>query len=388
MFERLQVGLLGMALFVPGCFEDDVPIGQGAASDAGVPRPDSQADSGSAVVDASADSAVPTVDSSMAQPPTPDASDAAPSPGAFFCGTGTPSQLVSDGTNVYWVETTSGNPPSSTILSCPTSGCGAGGPVTIHSGGGAVGGLTLDDTSLYFGFGNGVGPLTQCSKAGCSAGSNVLAPLEELRELGQSIAVDATNVYWSGASGSAMKVCAKAGCSGTPSTLFSIPPGDNIVAIAVADGTLFAANIGGPPNSATASVLSCPTSGCATPTVFAASADNPVLDLVVSGTAVLWSTDGATADLLSCPLGGCAASPVTMATRPAPGWGALAADQSQVYGVAGLTYPNAIVSCAWSGCGAGPATVITGNVAPGSLAVDSTYLFWASDVGCIMRAPK
>ncbi len=192
-----------------------------------------------------------------------------------------PSGIVVDATSVYW---TTSFYRGASVMRVPLGG---GTPTTLATGQNSPPGIAVDATSVYW---------TNCStllnprakrpkldgvmKLPLSGGT-IPMPLVsyQVTPCAIAIAVDATNVYWTGSSGTVMKVPVN---GGTPATLASSQ--DQPEAIAV-DGTSVYWTNGVSPNGA---VMKMPLNG-GTPTTLAASQNDPAA-IAVDSTSVYWTT--------------------------------------------------------------------------------------------------
>jgi hypothetical protein len=197
---------------------------------------------------------------------------------------------------VYYTVYDFNNPGA--VLSCGTGGCNNQ-PTTIASNQLGPIALASDSSSLYWT--NQGGPVAQCALGGCNGSPTTLATSNPASSPGiGALAVDATNVYWSDATG--VEACAVGGCNGQPTTLVAAPPAYALVT----DGkSLYFTDYNN------GFVYECPNTGCAQPTILASGQSGPS-NLAVDGANVYWANQGGT--IMRCDLGGCAQGPVTMAT--------------------------------------------------------------------------
>ncbi len=122
---------------------------------------------------------------------------------------GGPLGLVSDGTDVSWVDTYANN---GSLMMCPVGGCN-GAPTQLWASTGVTGGNPIgvvgDATRLYWTNG-GPGSVMECQKADCPG---TLITLASGRNRPSGIAVDGADVYWREDN---VYKCAIGGCNGTP----------------------------------------------------------------------------------------------------------------------------------------------------------------------------
>ena len=171
-----------------------------------------------------------------------------------------------------------------------------------------------------------VGQVMKCAIAGCGGNPTVLASGQALPD---GITADGTNVYWVNSGTGQIMQCPAAGCGGNPVALttgLSNPTG-----IALYGGVLYV-TVGGTSSSTMGlvndgKVVSCPVTGCATPTVLADHLPNPAA-IVTDGTTLYWANFGsASADqaevggggsVMKCAIGGCNGTPTVLQTLVGP----------------------------------------------------------------------
>jgi hypothetical protein len=274
--------------------------------------------------------------------------------------------LVVDSTNVYWLDSASGQ-----VLACAKTGCGLA-PTVLASGQGGPSGIAISGGTVYW------TNMTAGSVASCAVGGCAKSPTQVASGLVSpgGIAVDASNVYWveTGKTGNVAS-CPLAGCT-SPLVLASVPG----LLLAVDDASVYFTDGAG--------VNVCPLAGCpAAPTVLFAApgATGIALDSAnVYVTTDLTGIDSASGAVLSCAKAGCAGKPVALATgqaAPLP----VAVDSTSAYW--GNTQGDAdIWACATVGCKQAP-QIITMAALPISLAVDDTRIYWSS-LGSVLSIPK
>jgi hypothetical protein len=353
--------------------------------------------------------------------------------GVLASGQLTPSSIVVDEINVYWVnESPSTVEGPRQILKCAKNGCnnqptviatlidGVAWPYNNERG------LAVDTRNIYWedcwqpiGLPSG---LFSCPIAGCNSGPP--AELRQFEDFGD-IALSGNHVFAIGApilgaDGNPVPVsrtktgaglsgvgpwqvfgCAIDGCDpgadAAPSVLWSTPQDPNIASIVgVALDTsnaYFASTING-------TILTCPLTGCGgAPTVL--SPDSLMADagqllpwrLATDEANVYWDltryetnlAGPAEGQVLACAKAGCNGSPTVLASGLRNPWG-LVTDGTNVYFLehGDTRTANAkdgrVAKCAVTGCSNQP-TVIADNVSyPHSIAVDSAYVYW-TDLG-------
>ena len=145
--------------------------------------------------------------------------------------------IVASDAGVFWVD--QGNQvDSSTIQGCPLAGCD-GGPTPLATGQNTLLALAADDTTIFWGSGDGQGTLgiSSCPATGCATPTTVASqPLSAL-----SIAVDPANVYWT--DGDTLWACPRAGCTGSPTVLTTNL--QRAASLTVSDGAVYWANTNG-----------------------------------------------------------------------------------------------------------------------------------------------
>lgn len=288
--------------------------------------------------------------------------------------------------------------------------------MTLATGLGSVGELVSDDTYLYW---RTPSAAMRCAKTGCDGGPTIIADVEA-----GALAVNATDIFWlelpAQYQGS-VKRCAKAGCVGAPVAVVGALNSPTAIAADDADVYLLDMGIG-------QGLLSCPSTGCDTPTKLAstdfdptrialdssaiywtnkavedggsvmrcdkpACASGPVVladgllsptDIALDATRVYWIT-GPDAGIWECPKTG-PGGPTALSVAPLNQVGliGLAADGTYVY----TRREGDLTRCAVTGCST-PEVLVPGG-GGNSIVVDDTSLYWADpDAGTIMKlTPK
>jgi hypothetical protein len=126
---------------------------------------------------------------------------------------GSINDLVTDGANLYWTDSSAGG----LVRTCnpgPPSYCG--GPINLATNEGTPANVAVDGANVYW-INNGQGQVKQCAKGGCHAPA-VLAT----GQTGSGIASDGTNVYWTNASAGTILRCPVGGnCGSNPTVVAS-----------------------------------------------------------------------------------------------------------------------------------------------------------------------
>lgn len=205
-----------------------------------------------------------------------------------------PDAIVVDATTVYWCNVGSGG---ESIHSCAIGGCG-GAPTSLAPVSGtptsiAVSATTLAWTVTPLGGGTGGGVISCATGACVPAGlatSTTMTPI--------SVALGPTHAYWT-SSDRTVKVCALAGCDGSPSTLGALGPTVQPGAAATDGADVYFVVLPDPGSLAPPAIQRCAVGGCAFspttvatgPAVVAPSA------IAVDATSVYW-TDAATGTVM------------------------------------------------------------------------------------------
>jgi hypothetical protein len=249
-----------------------------------------------------------------------------------------PGALAIDATNVYWVEPLN-------VSSCAIQGCNGVPTVVANSQdeptGVAVGGGSAYWTVYDIGW-VGSSPLAGSPGTVTTLASSLVGPT--------GIGVDDSFVYWT-AVGGTLDRCARAGCNGSPTRVWSAP--------AAFDMTNPETNTSG---------------------------------LAMDATNLYWANgDPGVGSVLQCSKSDCGGTLVTLATgRNGPV--GIAADETNIYW--GEAWPDneaGLFACAIGGCGGKPTLVVPSAAV--AVAVDSTNVYWAvmgngNGQGEILKAPK
>jgi hypothetical protein len=167
---------------------------------------------------------------------------------------------------VYWTDAYGGR-----VRSCASAGC-AQNPTTIATTSELLSGVAVDSTSIYWAEPK-LGNIVKCPLSGCTDP----APFATGQNSPQQVEVVSTTLFWSSAD--AIMSCPASGCLGSPDVFANNQV--NAFALASDPSNLYWTTLAG-------NVLSCPLSGCTTPTVLAASQGQPTA-IAVDNTAVYWA---------------------------------------------------------------------------------------------------
>jgi hypothetical protein len=186
-----------------------------------------------------------------------------------------PAGIAVDGASVYWVNRGSysvktGTYSGAQIMKCAKSGC-SNKPTVLATGSWTdVTNLVVDSGRVYWG---GSGQVFSCSTDGCSGGPAVLWA----GDVGVGgLAVDDASVYFDDLDAQELHECPASGCDGGSEFSLSIsaeassgplPPGSigSVLAIALDDQNLYAVtsvSLGGGPGATVGTVLACSRSDC------------------------------------------------------------------------------------------------------------------------------
>jgi hypothetical protein len=134
-------------------------------------------------------------------------------PSTFANATG--SSLAADATNVYWSSWSAG-----TVAQCALAGCSA--PTILANAQFGPARVAVDATSVYWmtsatAPANLDGAIWRCAIGGCGGSPTIVASGIATGNSGAGLAVDGTNVYWTGAAG--IMRCSVNGCGSSPTLL-------------------------------------------------------------------------------------------------------------------------------------------------------------------------
>jgi hypothetical protein len=256
------------------------------------------------VLACSASSAQPSSPAQTVQIPSCSVAEASTSPacgsGACVCSLASnqaTTGIAVDGANVYWSVCRTVGSTLGAVMTVPKAG---GTPTALASGVICPRSLAVDATNVYWTSSDSATAAGQVMKVPIAGGApGVLA--SGLSRPGFGIAVDATNVYWTNsgyyttsfADGTVMTVPI---AGGAPTTLAS---GQNQPAgIAVDATSVYWANLGDGNKAGTGALMKAPITG-GMATVVAAGQEYP--SIAIDSTSVYWTTS---AGVLKAPIGG------------------------------------------------------------------------------------
>jgi hypothetical protein len=245
--------------------------------------------------------------------------------------------------------------------------CGASGLVTLAHDQVLPSSITVDDKRVYWTT-QAAETVMSCDVCGCGENPTTLAAAQTGPDF---VSVSATLADWIDDTGTLM-ACALDGCAGSPT-----PIGAGFIALAAGATAIFGA-------TADAAVVSCPASGCATPTTLASGQGYPYR-VFVDSTNVYW-IDGQNHRIMKCAIGGCGGDPTTLASGQQAV--ALAVGGSHVYWINtdNAVGTGAIVRCGVEGCNGQPTLVASGQAAPDGIAADDAAVYWTnSSDGTVMK---
>jgi hypothetical protein len=328
-------------------------------------------------------------------------------PGVLASGQLSPSSIVVDDTNVYWINEgivpTVGPaanvviPPSLAprqIMKCAKTGCNNH-PTVIFSepqGGGtatAFTGLAVDGANLYWS--SAIFGLARCAIDGCNG------PPDWFDQSGSSvISVDTKNIY----------SCFYAGCGsialmgdGGPrarSDLWRGPIADGSVplsdALGVAIDSLNAYSLG-----FNGTLAFCPLSGCHDGPIFLATTPGDAVvtkgaaQFSIDATNIYWSMgriaagdtprNVADGEVLRCPKGGCNGTPIVVATGLANPIGVTSDGANVYFTELGTSFTSSamdgrVAKCVAAGCSNQPTPIAEHVGYPHGVAVDTAHVYW------------
>lgn len=244
--------------------------------------------------------------------------------------------LAVDSANVYWVNSGDCVTASGSVMMCAIGGCGDK-PTTLASGLVCPWALAVDATTVYWtslgdtndqplnGPGAAIGSVMTCPIAGCN---NAPTTLVSGIDSPQTLAVDATNVYWTDPVAQTVDKCAIGGCGNTP--------------------TVLASGVG------------------------------DVLGLAVDATSVYW----AQGSVMQVPIAG--GSPTTLACTDSTD---VAVDSANVYCLDSDNPGGMSEAPKAAGSAVTSLWTSSGGVSPVALAVDGTSVYWTSSDNEVRRVP-
>lgn len=208
--------------------------------------------------------------------------------------------IVVDASNVYWI----GGPDDETVNRCAKTGCTA--PTVLAASPRSMGPLAVGGANLYWGGYRAndawaSARIMACATTGCT---NAPFELASAQSPATAIAADGHDVYW--ATAESVMRCAGTGCGGAPITIVSSPLQHPESVAVDATNVYWTVDTG--------DVLTCPKSGCAGAPVTLASGQSGPSSIVVDAVNVYWTTSRA---IMACPKSGCAGAPSSSSRAPA-----------------------------------------------------------------------
>jgi hypothetical protein len=280
-----------------------------------------------------------------------------------------------DTTNVYWTNY------DGTVMQCPVGGCG-GKPTFVSYAVGAPYKITVDAQNVYWAVQDN-GSMTgvvSCAIAGCAQNPALFAP----SSAPMGVATFGGNVYWTDPATASVYTCPTSGCAGSPTVLATNQKG--AMSIAVDGAAVYWTDYVGGGVSIDNRVMRCALAGCANaPTTLASSQDGP-FDIAVDATNVYW-TNMSGAAVMSCAVTGCSAPTVLAHLQGNPFPFGIATDGANVYWT--NMGEGTVMKCATSGCGQAPTLMATNQNEPMGIAVDGASVYWAAHNALeIRKLPK
>lgn len=267
-----------------------------------------------------------------------------------------PAVVTVDATNVYWTN----NLNTGSVMQCAKTGCN-GTPLELGTLVNPFG-ITVDSTSVYvaaYGTGNADGEIAKLSVGVPNQTPTLLAYKQNSPLV---IGTDGTDLFWSDDNPGHVFTCPNSGCPNLTPTALAVSP--NAYALAL-DST----NVYWSTGAVHTVEYIAKTSDAGVATPIATGLNN------VSGIAVdannIYMIDSGAQVLYECPKTGCGGNPTILANMP--GLVGVASDGTNVY----FGGSGGIMKCDVAGCNKTPTKLA--NAYPGSLAVDSTSVYWSDD---------
>lgn len=151
----------------------------------------------------------------------PDAGMNPCNPTALATGRESPGALAVQGDTIYWSD-------DAGIVTCPIAGCND--QPTVLVPGAQVYWLAVDENNVYWSD-YYAGMIMECSIQGCDAGPTAMA--SDQPQGPEQIVIDTTNLYWVNPSTGLVMKCAIQGCGGTGTVIAQNQPGAGRMAIDV-----------------------------------------------------------------------------------------------------------------------------------------------------------
>jgi hypothetical protein len=301
--------------------------------------------------------------------------------------------LAVDDASVYWSETFDGG---GKIRKCAVAGCQCQ-PTTVVETTSRSSPIALASGMLYFGSSDHAGSpvIAECPVSGCTQPTPVTGSLNSNPPL--EILADSDNVYWTNVASTTIFRCPATGCA--QGTVFAQGSAGTFALDATnvywtgagpAQGSGYAPGI----------VFSCPKSGCTQPTILAQGPMSNPLNvptygwsgpLAVDSTSVYWEEQGTygsgdgtgNGSLMTCAIAGCATPTVLAQGLPLPDL--IAADGSHVYWSGSYV---GVQKCDVVSCSQASTIAPTDPSGITNFVVDATSVYWTTGWGALMKAPK
>jgi hypothetical protein len=270
-------------------------------------------------------------------------------------------KLAIDDKNVYWTTPTG-------VMGCTKLGCTT--PWSVMSwvapGLGAVGIATDGESVWASDYTNS--RIVVCPKMGCPSDPQVVASGQQDA---YEVAVDGTNVFWTTQAPppGSVAMCPKAGCPGPPLSMATVAAQSMAL-----DATHVYWTSG-------AEIRSCPKTGCVggMPALVVPTTTSPD-GLVVQGGNLYFGSADSSGQISTCPVTGCLSGKTILTSGFQTSY--LAVDANNVYFTAAAGMTTAVYSCSKAGC-ATPRLLAGNQRTAAGIAVDATAVYWVAqgDVG-------
>lgn len=216
-----------------------------------------------------------------------------------------------------------------------------------------------------------------CCGGACVSGQCQAVTIASNQTLVSGVAVDASDIYWTAYS--QVLKCSKTNC-GTPTLLASTQQVAATRLVVDATNVYWLTEDG--------AVRYCSKANCVSPNVLWAPASvqtpNHGTDLAIDSGTVYWTYDDA---IFKCPTGGCSGDggvPSVLVSGLITPWRIVTDSTSMFWGEPFPT--NTIQQCSLGGCNNVPTTYT--NSSSSDLLVDSTNVYWVSQLGALMSCSK